>query len=82
MEAYPNSAMKSLLVQERLMDLKCANSVFKLYEITFSKMSWDLGIEGHSLLTLWESHSACLVTQTWVEVTSSGSRGLKILLLF
>lgn len=56
------------------MDLKCANSVFELYEVAFSKMSWDLGIESYSLLPLWESHSACLVTQTWIEV--------KILLLF
>lgn len=74
--------MKSLLVQECLMALKRANSVFKLYEITFSKMSWDLGIECYILLTLWESQSACLVTQTWIEVTSVKSTGLKILLLF
>jgi len=78
MEVHPNNfALKSLLIQECLMGLKCANSVFKLYE-----MSWDLGIESCSLLTSWESHSACLVTQTWIELTRFRNTGLKILLLF
>lgn len=68
MKVHPNncnSAMKLLLIQEHLVDLKCANSIVKLHEMRFSEMSWDLGMESHSLLTLWESHSAYLVSQTW-----------------